>query len=107
MVQETGVQSHVESYQRRVTLDSGHELYLYIYIYIYIYTFSKFSSISTYINVSSKNPASILQVFVKLGNLHETSKFIESTVVTYSDSVNHNWVQVLRTPAWLLTCSQD
>ena len=27
--------------------------------------------------------------------------------VTYSDSVNHNRVQVLRIPVLLLTCSQD
>ena len=32
--------------------------------------------------------------------------FIESTGVTYSDSVNHNRVQVLSIPVLLLACSQ-
>ena len=46
----------------------------------------------------------LLHVFVELGNLHGTSK---STGVTYSDSVNHNRVLVLRIPVLLRTCSQD
>ena len=33
--------------------------------------------------------------------------FIECTGVACSDSVNHNWVQVLSIPVLLLTCSQD
>ena len=47
----------------------------------------------------------LLQMFVKHGNLHGTSSFIESTGVTCSDSVNHNQVQVLSIPVFLLTCS--
>ena len=37
----------------------------------------------------------------------QTTSFIESTVVTCSDSVNHNQVQVLRIPVLLLACSQN
>ena len=36
-----------------------------------------------------------------------TTSFIESTGVTCSDSVSHNWVQVLSIPVLLLACSQD
>ena len=36
-----------------------------------------------------------------------TTSFIESTGVICSDSVSHNWVQVLSIPALLLPCSQD
>ena len=36
-----------------------------------------------------------------------TTSFIESTRVACSDSVNHNRVQVLRTPVLLRACSQD
>ena len=36
-----------------------------------------------------------------------TMSFIESTVVTCSDSISHNRVQVLSIPVLLLTCSQD
>ena len=52
-------------------------------------------------------PSSLLQGFVKLGNLHETTSFIESMGVTCSDSISHNWVQVLSIPVLLLVCSQD
>ena len=37
----------------------------------------------------------------------QTTSFIESTEVACSDSVSHNWVQVLSIPVLLLTCSQD
>ena len=50
--------------------------------------------------------SSPLQVFAELGNLHRTS-FIESTGVACSDSVSHNWVQVLSIPVYLLACSHD
>ena len=33
--------------------------------------------------------------------------FIESTGVVCSDSVSHNWIQVLIIPVLLLACSQD
>ena len=36
-----------------------------------------------------------------------TTSFIESMGVTCSDSVSHNWVQVLTIPVLLLACSQD
>ena len=36
-----------------------------------------------------------------------TMSFIESTAVACSDSVNHNWVQVLRIPVLLFVCSRD
>ena len=37
----------------------------------------------------------------------QTMSFIESTGVACSNSVNHNWVQVLSIPVLLLTCSKD
>ena len=37
----------------------------------------------------------------------QTMSFIESKGVACSDSVNYNWVQVLRIPVLLLACSQD
>ena len=37
----------------------------------------------------------------------QTTSFIESTGVTFSDSDSHNRVQVLSIPIWLLACSQD
>ena len=37
----------------------------------------------------------------------QAKSFIESTGVACSDSVNHNWVQVLKIPLLLLACSQD
>ena len=33
--------------------------------------------------------------------------FIESSGIACSDSICHNWVQVLSIPVLLLTCSQD
>ena len=36
-----------------------------------------------------------------------TMSFIESTGVTCSDSISHNWVQLLSIPVLLLACSQD
>ena len=36
-----------------------------------------------------------------------TTSFIESTGVACSDSVKHNWVEVLNIPVLLLVCSQD
>ena len=36
-----------------------------------------------------------------------TMSFIESMEVACSDSVSHNWVQVLSSPVLLLACSQD
>ena len=38
---------------------------------------------------------------------HRTTSFIESTGITCSDSVFHNWVQVLSIPVLLHACSQD
>ena len=52
-------------------------------------------------------PSGLLQVLIKLGNLHGTSNFIEFTGVAYSDSVSHNRVQVLSIPVLLLVCIQD
>ena len=49
----------------------------------------------------------LLQVFVELGNLHGTTSFIETTGVACSDSVSHNWEQVLSIPVLLLACSED
>ena len=48
-------------------------------------------------------------MFVELRNLHRIwiMSFIESTGVTCSDSISHNWVQVLSIPVLLLVCSQD
>ena len=37
----------------------------------------------------------------------QTTSFIESTEVTWSDSVSHNRVQVLSIPVLLLACGQD
>ena len=37
----------------------------------------------------------------------ELMSFIESTGVACSDSVSHNWLQVLSIPVLLLACSQD
>ena len=36
-----------------------------------------------------------------------TTSFIESMGITCSDSICHNWVQVLSIPVLLLVCSQD
>ena len=36
-----------------------------------------------------------------------TTSFIETTGVACSDSVSHNWVQVLSIPVLLLACSED
>ena len=36
-----------------------------------------------------------------------TASFMESTGVTSSDFISHNWVQVLSIPVLLLSCSQD
>ena len=61
-------------------------------------------------NVSSDMSSGLLQVFVKLGEPtrnFELRPFIESTGVTWSDSVNHNRVQVLRIPVFLLACGRD
>ena len=54
-------------------------------------------------NVPVDMSFSPLQVFVELGNLHETSNY----VLYCFDSVNHNRIQVLRIPVLLVTCSQD
>ena len=37
----------------------------------------------------------------------QTTSFIESMGVAYSDPVSHKWVQVLSIPVLLLACSQD
>ena len=36
-----------------------------------------------------------------------TTSFIESTWISCSDSISHNWVQVLSIPVLLLACSED
>ena len=67
-----------------------------------------FRSIYCYFhNVPADMSSGLLQVFVELGNLHRTSNFIESTGVSFTDSVCHNRVQVLSIPILLLACSQD
>ena len=60
-------------------------------------------------NVLADMSSGLLQVFVKLRNLHglRTMSLIESTGVACSDSISHNWVQVLSIPILLLACSQD
>ena len=57
-------------------------------------------------------PICLLTFFRCLSNLGTyrelwTTSFNESTRVACSDSINHNWVQVLRIPIFLLACSQD
>ena len=54
-------------------------------------------------------PPTFFRCLSNLGAFTElrTTSFIESTGVTYSDSVCHNRVQVLSIPVLLLTCSQD
>ena len=49
------------------------------------------------------------QVFVELGNLYGTSNYILYWIHggAYSDSISHNWVQVLSIPVLLLACSED
>ena len=37
----------------------------------------------------------------------QTTSFIETTGVACSDSVSHNWVQLLSIPVLLLACSED
>ena len=47
----------------------------------------------------------LFRVFVKFGTFTElrTTSFIECMGVTCSDSVSHNWVQVLSIPVLLLS----
>ena len=54
-------------------------------------------------------PLAFFRCLLNLGTFTElrTPSFIESTGVACSDSVSHNWVQVLSIPVLLLTCSQD
>ena len=49
----------------------------------------------------------LLQVFVELGNLHETSNYVLYWIygVACSDSISHNQVQVLSIPVLLLACN--
>ena len=51
----------------------------------------------------------LLKVFVELGNLHGTSKYVLYWIhdVACSESVSHNRVQVLSIPVLLLACSED
>ena len=51
----------------------------------------------------------LLQVFVKLRNLHRTSNYVLywNQEVACSDSFSHNRVQVLSIPVLLLACSED
>ena len=44
----------------------------------------------------------LLQVFIELGNLHETSNYVPC-----SGSVSHNQVKVLSIPVLFLACSED
>ena len=43
----------------------------------------------------------------KKQTIGETTSFIEFSEVTCSDSVSHNWVQVLSIPVLLLACNRD
>ena len=56
-----------------------------------------------------KCPPAFFRCLSKSGTFTElrTTSFIESTGVACSDSVSHNWVQVLSIPVLLLHCSQD
>ena len=60
-------------------------------------------------NVLADMSSSLLQVFVELGNLQGTLNYVLYWIhgVACSDSVSHNWVQVLSIPVLLLACSQD
>ena len=51
----------------------------------------------------------LFRCFLKSGTLTEiqTTSFIETMGVSYSDSVSHNRVQELNIPVLLLACSQD
>ena len=55
------------------------------------------------------SPPAFLRCLSNSGTFTElwTTFFIESSGVTCSDSVSHNWVQVLSIPVLLLACSQD
>ena len=54
-------------------------------------------------------PPTFFRYLSNSGNFTElrTTSFIETTGVARSDSVSHNWVQVLRIPVFLLACSED
>ena len=54
-------------------------------------------------------PPAFFRCLSNLGTYTElqTTSFIETTGVTCSDSVCHNWVQVINIPVLLLACSQD
>ena len=70
-------------------------------VFIFIVISSTFRSIC---------PPAFFRCFLNSGTFTElrTTSFIESTVVTYSDSISRNHrVQALSIPVLLLACSQD
>ena len=61
-------------------------------------------------NVLTNMSTGLLQVFLSNPETYtelRTTSFIGSTGIACSDSVSHNWVQVLSIAVLLLACSQD
>ena len=90
-----------------VTLDYGCQLYFYFIIKGFQTIVFIFIVISTMFWLIC--PPAFFRCLSNSGAFIEfwTMSFIESTGVVCSDSVCHNWVQVLSIPVLLLACSQD
>ena len=82
-------------------------LYFLLEFYLLKYCFSIIMGFRTivfiFIVISTTFRPICPQAFTEL----RTTSFIESTGVACSDSISHNWVQVLSIPVLLLACSQD
>ena len=84
-------------------------VYVYTYIIFYHLRFSDSFLYSYFHNVSANMSSDLLQVFIEIGNLHETSNYVLHWIyeVVCSDSVSYNRVQVIIIPVLLLACTQD
>ena len=92
-------------------------LYIYIYIIlvlVMIFIIKGFCTIVfIFIVISTMfRPICPLASFRCLSNLEtftelQTTSFIETTEISCTDSISHNWVQVLSIPVLLLACTQD
>ena len=96
----------------RLNLGKHDELDFFYYLQIIIFIIKGFwTVVFIFIVISTMlrliNPPVFFRCLSNSGTFMElrTTSFIESTGVACSDSINHNWVQVLSIPVLLLACS--
>ena len=85
-----------------------------IQVFVYLFIFKGFRTIVFIFIVISTTfrpicPPAFFRCLSNSGTFRklQTTSFIESTGVVCSDSISHNWVQVLCIPVLLLACNED